>query len=199
MGSNVSIRRGNADGEGTVWRSEGLGRIAVWWVGDSYRLALAGHVAAHGRLWSQAFATLARAHGTARPRLLSADPRPNQRLILCSLGDAAFVQSPDGVRSALLIERRGGSHCAAFWPSRAGWHVARSNGAELAFAVRATNENPGLRAHADELATLQLVSATAAPVTAGVASARPGNRLPWFLAWLFASAVLWWLERRCLR
>jgi hypothetical protein len=179
-----------------LWRSESQGRIALWWLGDSYRLSLAGQAAAHGRLWSQAFATVARARGSARPALRSNDPRPHQRLVICGLSDDSVVRAPDGSRIDLLVDPA--SRCAAYWPSRAGWHTVQDKDAQLAFAVRANDEAPGLRAHEYAEATRQLIS-TSAPSGAQAQALQPGARWPWFLGWLLLSAGLWWVERRLLR
>jgi len=181
-----------------AWRNEGQGRMALWWLGDTYQLVLSGQAPAHGRLWSQAFMTVARARGGDRPWLQTQDRRPHQRLVACGLVDGATVHSPDGQRTRLLIEKKGDAACAAYWPTQAGWHVLRNQDAQLGFAVRAPGEAPGLRAQADREATQQLVlAATSTPTSAR--SAQPGPRLPWFLGWLLASAALWWLERRWLR
>ncbi len=133
---------------------------ALWWLGDSYRLVLAGESDAHGQLWSEAFATLARAHGPRLPWLASDDPRPQQRVVLCGLAEGASVEAADGSRTPLLIEAAASArHCAAYWPGAAGWQLLRSGGATLPFHVRAEDEAPGLLAQATREATAQLVVA----------------------------------------
>ena len=181
-----------------LWRGVGQGRFALWWLGDSFRLVLAGQSAAHGRLWSEAFATLARPHGSRLPWLATGDPRPQQRVVLCGLADGASVEA-GGVRTPLLlVAAASAGNCAAYWPGAAGWQWLRSGDAMLPFHVRAESDAPGLLAQATREATAQLVSSVASaamPMRIPV----PGPRWPWFLAWLLTAALSWWLERRWLR
>lgn len=178
-----------------LWRGHGAGRIGLWWLGDSFRLVLAGQKATHGRIWSQALATLGRATGKPAPTLESDDPRPQQRVVLCGVPARASVLAPDGERSDLLVDPASGSHrCAAYWPRRAGWHRVEGASAPLEVLVRGLDELPGVRAQDLREQTLRLVT-PAADATQARDSA-PGRRWPWFLAWLLASALGWWLERR---
>lgn len=193
-----TLLRDNTGQSLAAWRNAGQGRIALWWLGDTYQLVLSGQAPVHGRLWSQAFMTLARARGVDPPWLQTQDRRPHQRLVACGLVDGATVRSPDGRRTRLLIENKGESACAAYWPTQAGWHVLHSKDAQLGFAVRAPDEAPGLRAQADREATQQLVS-TGGTVSSQARTLQPGARWPWFLGWLLGAALLWWLERRLLR
>ena len=168
----------------------------MWWFGDTYRLALAGYAADYGRLWSEAFAALARSRPARSPVRLTADPRPQQRAVFCQLEGAADVAGPDGVRIELLaVPALAGSRCAAFWPTRAGWHVLESSASPLSFHVRPAGTANGIAAYQLREQTLRLVTAPGA----GSLSSRtpvPGPRWPWFLAWLIASGLVWWLERR---
>jgi hypothetical protein len=193
----VPLLRDESGAPLALWRADGQGRVALWWLGDTFRLALAGQSAAYGQLWSQTATTLARPRGVARPWLASEDPRPNLRLTICGLSEGATVDAPDGRRTRLLIDASKGNGCAAYWPSAPGWQTLRNQGSDIAFNVRASDEAPGLRARIDGEATRQLVSASA------TATARhqqqPGARWPWFLAWLLAVALLWPLERSVLR
>ncbi len=195
----LALLRDDAGAPLASWRSVGQGRLGLWWLGDTHRLVLAGESAAHGQLWSEAFATLARQHGPRLPWLASEDPRPQQRLMLCGLAKGASVEAADGARTPLLIEATADAgNCAAYWPGTAGWQWLRSGGASVPFHVRAWNEAPGLLAQTTRAATGQLVTQVASTSSPSRISV-PGPRWPWFLGWLLASALSWWLERRWLR
>ena len=195
----VALLRDDAGAALALWRGVGQGRIALWWLGDSHRLVLAGEAAAHGRLWGEAFATLARTHGARVPWLVSHDPRAQQRLVLCGLAEGTSVEAEDGTRTRLLLEASANaSACAAYWPGTPGWYFVRSGDASVPFSVRAESDAPGLLAQATREATQQLVAevaSTGKPARVSV----PGLRWPWFLGWLLATAMLWWIERRWLR
>lgn len=199
--------------EGSVvglYRVEGRGRLGLWWAHDSYRMILRGDAAAHGALWSGAFAELARPRTTlSEPRLDQALVRVGERQFVCNVGDGALVRAPDGrdftlLHAAALPTKRvlvGSSGrtpatraCAAFWPRVSGWHEVRSRNIAWPFHVRPRQDSPGLFGYADREATLQL-AARPAPAIKAVAATRSQPRWPWFLAWLAATALLWWLER----
>lgn len=201
------------DGKGTVlasWRAEGRGRIAVWTLADSFRLALSGHADRYGALWSAAFATLARPQTGAMPRI-DTQPRVQRRLAACNLGDKPRVIAPDGTITTLLPDPAiGASLCAAYWPQHPGWHhllqadaavdgEAEAKRTSWPFFVYTTEAAPGL--HAAELrdATLQLQAASSRVAAAEPQSQhqphRRGPSWPWLLAWLTSAAALWWLER----
>jgi hypothetical protein len=89
----------------------------------------------------------------------------------------------------------GDRDCAGYWPASAGWHTVVAGAARIPFRVRATGEAPGLARAATRDATRLLAGNTDG--TAAIASRdRPMPRWPFFLAWLVASAALWWIERR---
>ena len=182
-----------------VWRNLGRGRVGLWWLGDSFRLVLSGHAPRHGRAWSDTFTALARANAAPAPRLVDEDPRIQQRLVLCGLRDGATVIDPNGEATRLVIDAASASEdCAAYWPSAPGWHRVRSGEAAMDWVVRDHNEAPGLLARRVRDQTLALVATdAAAPVRSKVRL--PGPRWPWFVAWLLASGLGWWLERRWLR
>ncbi len=195
------------DAEGNVlavWRAAGRGRIAVWSVTDSFTLVLSGEGARHAELWSEAFATLARARSAAAPDI-SAQPRVQQRMQLCGLGGQPRVAAPGGQSNVLLPDpATGASRCAGYWPQHSGWHLLRQTGAEAdeqtwPFFVQATDAAPALRAAELREATLRLVAAprpaNSGPDNPVTTPLRRGPSWPWFLAWLAAAAVLWWLER----
>lgn len=183
------------DGEALgLWRPEGRGRIALWTLSDSFRLVLAGRRTAHGSLWAEAFATLARPSGQA-PRALPGDARAGERVVLCGLGAGARVSGPDGVRFPLAPDPASGPRaCAAYWPASPGWHELVDGESRAAFPVRAAETAPGLAAMAIRTATESLAGVAPAAVAATPVPT-PGPRWPWGLAWLLVSAALWWLER----
>ncbi|MCX7041209.1 MAG: carboxypeptidase regulatory-like domain-containing protein [Gammaproteobacteria bacterium] len=182
-----------------AWRNLGRGRMGVWWLGDSFRLVLSGHAPRHGRAWSEAFTTLSRAKAAAVPSVLDADPRVQQRMVLCGLQAGASVIDAQGEVATLVVDLDSGSkQCAAYWPSVAGWHRVRSGSATMDWIVRDIHAAPGLWARRLREETQRLVSAEGtAPVVSKTSS--PGPRWPWFVAWLLASGLGWWLERRGLR
>ncbi len=182
-----------------AWRNLGRGRIGVWWLGDSFRLVLSGHASRHGRAWSEAFSILSRAKAAAVPSLLDVDPRVQQRMVLCGLQAGASVLDAQGEVATLVVDPDSGrKQCAAYWPSVPGWHRVRSGSATMDWIVRDIHAAPGLWALRLREETQRLVSAEgAAPVVSKISS--PGPRWPWFLAWLLASGLGWWLERRGLR
>ncbi len=181
-----------------MWRAHGRGRVGVWLLGDSFRLVLGGRSDVHAALWSEVVSTLARAQ-TRTGFGIEGDARQGRRVALCGIRDGAVAIAPDGSSHALLRDPATGTRaCAAFWPIASGWHLLRSGGRSQPFFVRANDAAPGLHAHALREATLQL-TATSTSTAVGAASAQasrhPSARWPWWLAWLFASAALWWLER----
>ena len=173
-----------------LWRTLGQGRVAIWWLADTYRMTLAGDAGAFGSVWSRALATIARAHGTARPDVPH-DARVDERSVLCGVGEGAYVEQPDGTHAPLAIQ----SHCAAFWPAQQGWHTLVSGDARASFHAAASNAAPALTAARDAEATRRLAGHAGA--SDGESSARqvPASRWPFFAAWLVAAALLWWLER----
>lgn len=179
-----------------TWRAEGRGRIAVWPLTDTYRLVLAGRDDLHAETWSNAVATLARAQ-PGQSSTVEGEPRVGERIALCGLSVGATVASPGGTKTAPAIDPATRSRaCAAWWPGDSGWHRLTSQGRTQRFYVRSANEAPGLHTYGVREATLRL-SAESPAILAKSADAprNPGARWPWWLAWLFASAALWWFER----
>lgn len=178
------------------WWAQGQGRVALWWLTDSYRMVLAGDAPRHAALWSRAVSTLARARGRAEPDLRGADPRENERVVWCGLAPDASILDPAGAEAPLRIDPAAGSdHCAAYWPDHPGWHRLRRGAGTWPFYVRAAAEAPGLRAAALREATARLAAAAAAPPP-GAPVIIAGPAWPYFLGWLLLSAWLWWRERR---
>ncbi|MEP7044141.1 MAG: hypothetical protein ABI843_13840 [Dokdonella sp.] len=183
-----------------LWRSEGNGRVGLWWLADSYRLALGGSSAQFGTLWSDALTTLARARGLAAP-VLPREARIDQRAILCGIDAAAVIETEQGERIGLSVETGSvetGSadrHCAGYWPAESGWHTLISGDQRWPFLVRAADEAAALLRAEEVMATRALVGASNERSASGVRSvALP--RWPFFLGWLATVAALWWLERR---
>lgn len=180
-----------------AWQRHGQGRIGAWLLSGSFRWAQAGHAAAHGRLWADAVATLARPRET---KALALPPfgRVDARATLCGLGNAATLVSPSGRNTPLLVDpATGAAACAAAWPREPGLHRVRSGGLEQAWPVFAANALPGLAAQARREATLQLaaMSPESAPTAESVPT-QPGPRWPGWLAFLALAALAWPLERR---
>lgn len=174
-----------------LWRAEGRGRLALWLLSDSYRLALSGRDAAFGGLWAASLETLARPRGTARPAL-PASARVGERSAVCGLADDAALRAPDA--SALPLARDAATGCAAFWPTQSGWHELTLGETTAAFPVRGEDDAPGLRA-AERREATQALAANGVPSSETKPLQNPGPRWPWLLAWLLLSAALWWFER----
>jgi hypothetical protein len=175
-----------------LWRAEGRGRIALWWLSDSFRLALDGSATDYGTAWSQALTTVARARGTREPAFLDADPRTQQRLAICDLDTDAGVHAPDGGRIPLLLDRSG---CAGYWPEVAGWHVLSTGGRDWPFHVRADGAAAGLVAGASRAATAAMAANRAPPEDTASAGGLPASPWPYLLACLAVLGGNWWLER----
>ena len=191
----VALLRTDKNEPLAIWRAQGQGRIALWWLTDTYKLALSGAAGRHSQLWSEAAATVARARDNPQMQSRQQHVWVDQRGVYCGLSAKAAVREPDGQISYLLTETQGANTgCAAFWPRVPGWHVLNSGAGTLPFYVRARDEAPGLKAQAMREGTLALVGGRPA---AG-ASAKipvPGPHWPYFLAWLLVTGLLWALER----
>lgn len=181
-----------------LWRNDGQGRVALWWLADSYRLVLGGERARFGSLWSEVLTTLARARGEAAPDLPRA-ARVDERALLCGITPDAAVEIEQGTRIGLIVERETTQHgCAAYWPAQPGWHRLISAGQRWPFYVRAGGEASALAAAENAEATRALIGAPGAD--AAIATrASPRSRWPFFLAWLALAALLWWFERAAAR
>ncbi len=180
------------------WRAEGRGRIGVFAPTDTYALVLAGHPDLHASLWSQAFGTLARAAGNARPAIPHA-MRVSQRASFCRIADDVRVTAPDGAVTPLPRDpATGEARCAGFWPRQAGWHQLAMRETTTPFYVRAADDAPGLHAEALREQSLRLAARPGTADAAGTNATEGlrGAAWPWFLAWLCAAGLLWWLERR---
>ncbi len=180
-----------ADGGTAAWlRGRGQGRVGVWLLADSERLQLAGSPAAFGSLWSGVFQAIARPRGRPLPEL-SPDPRRDERVRMCALAADASVRTANGAAESLTPDAAG---CAGWWPRSAGWHVLSSAGEDVPVWVRDHGEAAALGHAEQQAATAELVSG-GGPVKLAGTRIWPWPRWPFFLAFLAAVGVLWWLER----
>lgn len=121
-----------------------------------------------------------------------------KRIALCGVSSQARVERPDGTTAVLIpdpVPDPGARGCAAFWPSEPGWHVLSDSGKARPFFVQPADRLVGVRAARDRQATLMLVRETPDAAAPSTTLDRPGPAWPWFIAWLAASALLWWFER----
>ena len=226
-GDAVPLPAGGAEAAFAWWRAQGRGRIGLWTLSDSYRLALAGRDDLHAGLWSAAVTVLARPAADASPRF-DADAHAGRRLAICGLTEVeGRVIAPDGTEASVLVDPAvgggglqsgdadGGSGpaagsgpgqalrrdaCAGYWPTAGGWHLLRVGDEAWPFHVRAADDVPGIVAAGLREETLRLagpgLSGPGETTTATASSPRRGPSWPWFLAWLAAAGIMWWLERR---
>jgi len=174
-----------------AWRAQGEGRVAAWTLADAYRLRLQGEAVRHAALWSEVFATLARARGTPSPSF-DADARVDRRSVVCGVAAGDRIEPPRADAVPLAVDARG---CAAYWPASAGWHVLVSGGARHPFHVRANGEAVALDAAGDVAATRALAGDGGDEGAAVARREVAWPRWPFFLAWLAVVGVLWALER----
>jgi hypothetical protein len=186
----VSLLQDNANKPLALWRSEGSGRLGLWWLGDSYRLVLNGQASTHGQLWQEAISTLARARDVVKPSRDNRHPRMHERTVFCDVAEKSYVKTPSGNIHYLIAENR----CAGYWPENAGWHALVSGNLEIPFYVREKDEALGLKASAMFEDTKKL-SSKKVPLRNTAESPVPGSHWPWFMAWLLVTTLLWALER----
>ena len=173
-----------------AWRAQQQGRIALWWLDDSFQLVLRGAREHHEQLWSETFGTLARARGQAH--LPSGHAWVDERVVLCGVPKPTQVISADGARTEILPDPKTAA-CAGYWPSVPGWHAVADS--VDAFYVRARGEAPALQAGVRASETRKL-SLQRAVETDSAEQAVPGQAWHYFLGWLAVSGLLWWLERK---
>ena len=172
------------------WTTHGQGRVGVWLLLDSYRLLLGGDSARYGTLWSEVFATLARAGGRTAPSLPER-ARVDRRSIVCGISSSAHIVDAAGAEVSLLPES-GERQCAAWWPGAAGWHTLIDGDARWPIFVLATDQGRALlRSEIREQTAALVRSAAALPKVDAVLP-----RWPLFLLWLLLASGLWWLERK---
>jgi hypothetical protein len=178
-----------------MWRAQGRGRIGLWWLNDTHRLALSENTSAHGQLWQTALSTLTRPSKTKQAVIDQQTARINTRSIFCDITAKTYVKAGNADITYLLPENNSqGKLCAAFWPTRSGWHELVSGEASTFFYVRKSSEALGLKINAMQQATLQRVAQNTSKNTTAAAPV-PGMPWPWFFSWLFVTTLLWALER----
>ena len=175
------------------WQAHGRGRVGSWRLADTHRLYTRGERERHATLWSEAFATLARARGENTPSLPSRAVA-GERAAICAVAPEASIVTPGDERVPLSIE----NGCAAFWPRVAGWHRLQNDGAQHRFYAYEPSTIATLLAHERRIATQALVRAVAPDATAQRANP-DALRAMLLAAWLTAMALVWWLERRARR
>ena len=192
----VPLLRDAADAPVAWWHAVGRGRIGLWTPTDTYALVLSGHPETHAALWSQAFGTLARA-GAQAPAAVPGDARAGVRTTVCGIADDARIVAPDGSTTHLQRDPgTGTARCAGFWPRVTGWHQLAIGESATPFFVRSDDDARALHVADLQAQTARRVAMMAPLAAQAVAEGTRGPAWPWFLAWLSASALLWWLERR---
>ena len=192
----VTLLQDDSNNPLALWRAEGRGRIALFWLTDTYKLALNADSSRHGQIWQDAVSTLARTRDENPIYVRDRNSRINERIVLCNIAAKTYVQGPNAEITYLIPDTgiAANKNCAAFWPRVSGWHTVVTNKYESLFYVRDSNDAIGLKASAIREATLLL---TAKQSTEKNTNRIPvaGSRWPWFLGWLFVTALLWLLER----
>lgn len=184
------------DGEAlALWHPMGRGRVALWWLTDSFRLVLSGASSEHANLWRDALSLLARPRATPAPRITPDYPPTGTRITICA--DAKMrVQSVDAEPVTLLPQiDRNGQHCAGFWPRHAGWHTLQTASGEWPFYVRERNELTAMQAWRDRQLTAQLATFAGKSQPPQASATTRASPFPYALAWLLSLALLWVFER----
>lgn len=188
--------------EGAVlgaWRPLQQGRLGVLWLTDSYRLQLHGQGAAHAALWQQLFSTLARpVQSDPAPQLISPAPwRVEQRVVWCGLDPARRYQLHASDHVQQLLPDPAQADCAAAWPAQPGWQQLRDDkGGQWTLYVHPADAAPAQLQRQQQEYTERLAQQSAQRTEPQDLIYAAGPAWPWWLAWLLASALLWWLERR---
>jgi hypothetical protein len=191
----VTLLQDDANNPLALWRAEGRGRIGLFWLTDTYKLALGDNAVIHGQIWRDAVSTTARTRASGNPYLREPYPRVNERVVVCNIAAKAFINEPDaGITYLLHGNEAGNKNCAAYWPRQGGWHSLNSAEQAMPFYVVESDELPGLKANAIHEATSLLASRKSAAAHSGIVAV-PGSHWPWFFGWLMVTAALWLLER----
>jgi len=179
-----------------LWRAEGRGRMALFWLTDSFKLVLNADSSRHGQIWQDTISTLARTRKENPVYLRDSNARINERIIVCNILAKTYVQEPDADITYLLPYNNTGTNknCAAFWPRVSGWHSVVADKNELPFYIRDNKDAIGLKANAIHEATILLTAKKTSEKNTSRIPA-PGSPWPWFSLWLLITAALWWLER----
>jgi hypothetical protein len=144
---------------------------------------------AFASLWSRVAATLGRA-GSSRLPEVRPDHGLQRRRVLCGLEPGQRVREPSGSLVPLAVV----GSCAGYWPAHPGWHELVREDGVVPFHVRAAAQ-AGLEAGAAQAATRELATVPR-PGVGTAAAPVPGSPWPFYLGWLGAIALCWWLERR---
>ncbi len=184
------------DGEAlALWHAIGRGRVALWWLTDSFRLVLSGASSEHANLWRDALSRLARPRATPAPRITPDNPPAGIRITICADPEMR-VQNADAEPVTLLPQiDRNGQHCTGYWPQHAGWHVLQTASGEWPFYVRERNELPAMQAWRDRQLTAQLATFAGAAQPPQASAKTHASPFPYALAWLLSLAMLWMFER----
>ena len=170
-----------------AWRQAGMGRIALFTAIDSYGLILTGRRDLHNDWWS------ALLNAVLRPASQTLfDPGTSwqdERLTLCHLPGPASAIAPGGGR-AIVLPVHG---CGAYWPRVPGFHRVEAKGQARMIYIHSRNELAIARQMRDRTATL-LRASDESPSDSAPAGHRTSPWL-WWIGWMAASALLWWLER----
>ncbi len=172
-----------------AWRTIGAGRVALFTGIDSYALTLTGRRDLYGDWWNRLLTAVARP--AASSRMMTGMAWVGERMTLCDIGRDAQVINADGAQTGLVPV----AGCGAFWPTKAGWHMLRVKDEVRLFHVQPRGALPIMRAARDRQA-MAMLSATAPDAqSVAVEPGVPGSAWPFWVAWLMASGLLWWLER----
>lgn len=186
--NTVSIIKDAGGTTMAAWRAMGKGRIGLFTATDSYGLTLTGRRDLYETWWSDMMSVLARP--AMAMRLIDVNGWAGERVSLCAIGRDASVTAPDGRRSILAIM----DQCGAYWPRMAGWHWLNEQGRKSAFYIRPADMLNVMQAARNANATL--MSTGESKVRDGeTGTSVPMSPWPFAIAWLLASALLWWLER----
>ena len=169
-----------------AWRAIGAGRVALFTAIDSYGLTLTGRSDLYADWWSTLLGTVARPAPVSR--MATDTVWAGERMTLCGLPGEARIEAPDGQQATILPV----AGCGAFWPAKAGWHMLRVGEEARPFHVQPGAALPAVRAARDRQAMAMLRND--AQLSAKIAARRMPNWF-WWLGWLTAGALLWWLER----
>lgn len=185
-----------ADGEAlALWRTMGRGRVALWWLTNSYRLVLSGASYTHANLWRDALSVIARPRAVPAPQFTPALPREGERVSICANGQLRVQAGADAPIALLADTDRNATPCAGFWPQHSGWHVLHSDDIDWPFYVYERDALPTLRAWRDRQATRELATFAANPRADDATSKTRASPFPYALAWLLSLVLLWGLER----
>ena len=181
------------------WRQRGQGRVALWTIADSFALVLGGQADRYYQWWSSTLSAVVRPARIFHPEV-SPLPRAGERIAICGLSGTIQAVDPGGSARPLLVDPAAGARgCAGYWPRGSGIHsivqVDRGNRQTMQFYVYPSQ---GLRAAivADMAESTKRWAARQDTPNATPGGLRRGPPWPWFAAWLLATGLLYYLERR---